>query len=186
MSWPSFIHRSLHRQVSSICHHFAPIRKLSRNSRSSASLLSPSKDVVRPEKETSLSWVQMFDESPASYGIDSWGGYVEMVPPKARLPCKRTVKLENAIDYIRHGIFTIYYRHSILGALVELTKLELNGLRVAKEGMTKMKATMVIDKDLSGAFEAQDIYTKSFASVRFDAGAALRTLESGGLFKRDE
>ncbi|KAL9009738.1 MAG: hypothetical protein Q9173_005261 [Seirophora scorigena] len=153
---------------------------------SSASLLSSTKDIVQPEKETSLSWVQMFDESPASYGIDSWGGYVEMVPPKARLPYERVVNLENALDYISHGLFTVYYRHSILKAPTELAKTELNGLRVAKEGVTKMKATMTIGKDLSGTFKVQDNYTRSVASVRFDAGAALQTLKSDGLIKSND
>lgn len=188
MYWPSFVHRSLScRQiVSSAYHLLAPIRRLNTCNGPSASLLSSGKDIVQPEKETSLSWVQMFDESPASYGIDSWGGYVEMVPPKARLPYERVVNLENALDYINHGLFTVYYRHSILKAPTELARTELNGLRVAKEGVTKMKATMTIGKDLSGTFKVQDNYTKSVASVRFDAGAALRTLKSDGLIKRDD
>ena len=130
--------------------------------------------------------MQMFDEFSVSYDIDSWGEYVEMISSKARLSCKRTVKLENAVDYIRHEMFTIYYRYSILEVLVELIKVELNDLRVAKKEMIKMKTTMIIDKNLSGAFETQDTYIKSFAFVRFDAGTALRTLESDDLFKRDE
>ena len=188
MYWPSFIHRSLSRRriVSSAYHLLAPIRRYNKCSGPSASLLSPSKDIVQPEKETSLSWVQIFDESPASYGIDSWGGYVEMIPPKARLPYERVINLENALDYISQGVFTVYYRHSILKLPTEIAKTELNGLRVAKEGVTKMKATMTIGKDLSGTFKVQDNYTKSVASVRFDAGAALRTLKSDGLIKRDD
>lgn len=130
--------------------------------------------------------MQVFDESPASYGIDSWGGYVEIVPPKARLPFERVVNLENALDYISRGLFTVYSRHSILKVPTELARTELNGLRVAKEGVTKMKATMTIGKDLSGTLKVQDNYTKSIASVRFDAGAVLRTLKSDGLIKRDD
>ena len=188
MYWPSFVHRSLScRQiVSSASHLLAPIRRLNTYTRPSASLLSSGKDVVQPTKETSLSWVQIFDESPASYGINSWGGYVEMVPLKARLPYERVVNLENALDYIKTGFFTVYYRHSNLKALTELARTELNGLRVAKEGVTKMKATMTISKDLSGTFKVQDNYTESVASVRFDAAAALRTLKSDGLIKRDD
>ena len=186
MTWPSFVHRSLScLQTISSAHHFiAPIRRLNKCSVVSDSLLSSSNDVIQ-KKETSLAWVQMFDESPASYGIDSWGGYVEMIPPKARLPYERVINLENALDYISYGIFTVYYRHSILKAPTELAKTKLNGLRVAKEGVTKMKATMTIGKDLRGTFKVQDNYTKSVASVRFDAGAALRTLKSDGLIKRD-
>lgn len=188
MNWPSFVHRSLScRQIVSSAHHLlTPIRRLNKYSGSSASLLLSGKDITQPEKETSLSWVQIFDESPASYGIESWGGYVEMVPPKARLPYERFINLENALDYISHGMFTVYYRHSILRAPTELAKIELNGLRVAKEGLTKMKATMTIGKNLSGTFKVQDNHTKSAASVRFDAGAALRTLKSDSLMKRND
>ena len=188
MYWPSFVHRSLSRRriVSSAYHLLAPIRRYNKCSGPSASLLSPGKDIIQPEKATSLSWVQIFDESPASYGIDSWGGYVEMIPPKARLPYEKVLNLENALDYISHGMFTVYYRHSILKAPIELAKIELKGLRVAKEGLTKMKAAMTIGKDLSGTFKVQDNYTKSAASVRFDAGVSLQILKSDGVIKSNE
>lgn len=107
-----------------------------------------------------------------------------MIPPKARLPYEKSATLENALDYISHGMFTVYYRHSILEGPTELAKVKLNGLRVAKEGVTRMKATMRIGKDLIGSFKAQDSYTKSVASVVFDAGAALR--KSHGLVKRND
>ena len=152
----------------------------------SASLLSSGKGLLQTKKETSLAWVRIFEESPASFCIDSWGGYVEIVPPKARLLYERVVRLENALDYISHGMFTMYYRHSILQVPTELATVELYGLRVAMEGVTKMTATMRIGKDLSGTFQVQDNYTKSVASVRFDAGAALRTLNNDGLVKRNQ
>lgn len=187
MIWPSFIHKSLLcRQVaSSACHLLAPIRGFSCSGRT-ASLLPTSKDVVQPKKETSLAWVQLFDESPASYGIESWGGYVEMIPPKARLPYERVVNLENALDYISCGMFTVYYRHSILKAPVEIARIELNGLRVAKEGLTKMEAMMTIGKNLSGTFKVQDNFTKSIASLDFDAGVALQRPQSDGIVVRNE
>ncbi|KAI9760913.1 MAG: hypothetical protein M1835_000080, partial [Candelina submexicana] len=94
--------------------------------------------------QTSLAWVQLHDESPTSYGIDLWGGYLEMIPPKAKLPCEKTASLENALDYIKHDTFIVRHRQSILEAPVELAKVELNGIRVAKNGVAKMKATMRI------------------------------------------
>ncbi len=74
-----------------------------------------------------------------------------MISPKALLPYEKTATLENALDYISHGMFTVYYRHSILEGPIEFAKVELNGLRVAKEGVAKVKTTMRIGKDLIGS-----------------------------------
>lgn len=127
----------------------------------------------------------MFDESSTSYNIDNWGRYVEMIPPKARLPYKRIINLENALNYINYEIFTIYYRYSILEAFIKFVKIKLNDLRVVKERVIKMKAIMTIDKNLRDTFKVQDNYIKSVAFVRFNARAALRTLKSDDLIKRD-
>ena len=141
---------------------------------------------VQKSQQTSLTWVQLYDESPVSYGIDTWGGYLEMIPPKARLPYEKSANLENALDYIKHGTFTIRYRQSILEAPIELAKVELNGIRVAKKGIAKAKATMRINMDLIGSFKVQDIHTKSAASLVFDAGAAFRASKGHGIVTRDE
>jgi len=188
MNLPSTVYRSLccgrisSTLLFSTTHHLiAPIRKLA-----TTSPLFSGETLVQTDRQTSLAWRQIHDESPASYGINTWGGYFEMIPPKALLPYKKTATLENALDYISHGMFTVYYRHSILEGPIELAKVELNGLRVAKEGVTKVKTTMRIGKDLMGSLKAQDSYTKSVASVVFDGGAAFRALKSHGLVKRND
>ena len=70
-----------------------------------------------------------------------------MIPPKARLSCEQTASLENALDYIKHEALRVGYRRSILKAPVE----ELNGIRVTKNRMAKMKATMRIGIDFVGS-----------------------------------
>ena len=107
-----------------------------------------------------------------------------MVPYKARLPCETFVTLENAVDYARRGSFAVYYRHSVMGPLIELAKAELKDIRIAKKGLTIIKASMRIEKDLSGTIKAQDTYTRSIASTVFSAGAALRTLKGHDLIER--
>ena len=152
--------------------------------RSTSSSHNP-KNLVQTDQK-SLAWVQLHEESSASYGIDLWGGYSEMIPPKAPLPCEKTINLENAVGYIRYENFVILYRQSILEAPVELAKVQLNGIRVAPNGVTRMKATMKIGKDLVGVFKTHDIYTKSAASVVFDAGAAFRAPRRHGIIVRDD
>lgn len=109
-----------------------------------------------------------------------------MIPPKARLPCENTASLENALDYIKHETFIVRHRQSILEAPVELAKVELDGIRVAKNGVAKLKATMKLGRDLIGSFRVHDVYTKSAASVVFDAGSAFRALKSQGIVVKSD
>jgi len=97
-----------------------------------------------------------------------------MIPAKTRLPYEKTTKFVNALDYCQSTTFSIICRHSILDAPIKLARVNLPGIRVAKEGVTKLKATMSIGKNLVGRFDVYDTYTKSKASVAFDGGAAFR------------
>ena len=137
-----------------------------------SSALQP-KNVIHANQK-SLAWIQLHDESPASYGVDLWGGYSEMIPPKAALPCEKTALLENALDYIKQETFRVRYRRLILEAHVELARVEWNGMRFGKTGVAKLRATMRIGRDLVGSFRVHDVYTKSVACVFFDAGTAFR------------
>jgi hypothetical protein len=49
-----------------------------------------------------------------------------------------------------------------------MAKVELSGLRVAKKGITKVKATLEVRKDLVGLLAVEDTSTKSVASIVFD------------------
>ena len=109
--------------------------------------------------------MQMFDEFSVSYDIDNWGEYVEMILSKARLSYERIINLENVLNYISYEIFTIYYRHSILKAFIELVKIKLNDLRIAKKKMIKMKTIMTIDKNLRDTFKVQDNYIKNVTFI---------------------
>ena len=88
--------------------------------------------------------MQMFDKFSVSYDIDSWNEYVEMISSKVRLSYERVLNLENALNYINHELFTIYYRHSILKAVIKFVRIKFNDLRIAKKEMIKMKIIMTI------------------------------------------
>jgi hypothetical protein len=63
------------------------------------------------------------------------------------------------LDYISHETFTVCYRHSDLETIIEVAAVELKDIRVAKQRVTKAKASMSIGKNLAGSFKAQDTYT---------------------------
>ena len=109
-----------------------------------------------------------------------------MIPPTARLPCGKLVDLDNSLDYIKHGTFTIRCRKSMLEAPTELAKVHLNGIGFATKGIAKAKATMEINMGLIGSFKVQDIHTKSVASGVVDAGPAFRVSKGHGIITRDE
>ncbi len=116
--------------------------------------------------------IPLHHQSPASYGIDTVNGYLELIPPKTCLPYNTTEKLQSAFDYIHSGTFTICYRLSMMHAPVEIQSVELDGVRLAKKGDAKVKIRMGLGTDLVGNFTAQDRFTRSKVSVVFDGGAA--------------
>ena len=65
--------------------------------------------------------------------------YYGMVPPKALLPHET---FESTFDYFDHEAFTICCRHSMRGDPVDITKMGLSGLRVAKKGTAMVRATV--------------------------------------------
>ena len=140
---------------------------------------------VQPN-QTSLAWVQLHDESPSGYGIQIWGGYYEMIPAKASLPFEKTENFETVKDYLKSDIFLIQYRQSILKAPVDLAKVQLDGIRVAKKGIPHFKATLKIGKDLVGHFKVHDTWTRSAASIVFDAGVAFRAPRDPAIVVRDD
>jgi len=110
-----------------------------------------------------------------------------MIPSLARLPYRKSLALESAFDYINYGSLIICYRYSMLEVPTELASIKLNGIRVGKKGISKMKATMEIGKDLVGEFRMRDSFTQSTVSVMFDGGAAFQALKkSTGLVARKD
>ena len=109
-----------------------------------------------------------------------------MISLKARLPYEKTANLQNAFDYIKQETFEIQCRQSILEVPVGLAKAELRGIRDAKAGVAKMKATMRLDRDLIGDFEVHDRYIKSAASVVFNAGRVFREFKNHSVITRNE
>lgn len=132
------------------------------------------KDAVHVNNQTSLSWVQIHHQSPASYGIFTWWGYYEMIPQGASLPYEKIESFESTLNYFDHDTFTVCYRHSVKDASIYIAKLELSELRVAKKGKTKVKITLKVEKDLVGLLAVEDTFTKSKKSMTFDAGIAFR------------
>ena len=139
------------------------------------------KAAVKTNDQTSLAWVQLHDQSPASYGILIWSGYHEMISQGASLPHDKTEIFESILDYFDHETFTVSYRHSAQDAPVNIAKVELSGLRVAKIGVTKVRTMLRVEKNLVGRFAVEDTFTKSKKSVTFDAGTAFRALNSHGI-----
>ena len=129
--------------------------------------------------------MQIHDEAPTSFGVNGWDGYHEMIPAKAWLPYKKTTNFVNALDNCHRTAFSVLSRHSMLSAPTNLAGVELPGIRVAKEGVTKIKATMSLGKNLVGTLHVYDTYTRSAASVVFDGGIALRALNNHGLIPKN-
>ena len=132
---------------------------------------------TRTDKQTSLAWVRLYDYSPASYGIRAFdGSYLELIPPKLRLPCEKSATMVSPLDYMRSVAFGICYRQSMLDTYVEIADdAVLNNIRLAKRGEAKFRVTMQMDKNLTGNFSAQDTWTKSKVSIDFDG----RLIKSG-------
>lgn len=149
--------------------------KLNTSTRVPYNPLSSDEVSPRADKHTSLAWLQLHDQSPASYGIQAFDGYLELIPPKTQLPCKKSETMESAFDYIRSVSFGICCRRTILDLPVEIAEdAELDNVRTAKKGATKFKVTMRMGKDLMGNFIVQDTWTRSKVSVDFDGGRALQ------------
>jgi len=104
-----------------------------------------------------------------------------MILPKAPLPHEKTETFESIFDYFDHETFTVCYRHSARDAPVDITKVELSGLRFTKKGITRVKVTLGVGKDLVGLFAVKNTYTKSKKSIVFDAELAFRALGSRGI-----
>ena len=139
------------------------------------------KATMQVNDQTSLSWVQLHDESPTSYGILTWMGYHELIAHKTPLPYEKTNVFESVLDYFDHDTFTVCYRHSARDAPSNLATFELSGLHVAKRGRSKIRTTLRIGKELLGFFAVEDTFTKSKKSVTFDAKPDLRVLDSHDL-----
>lgn len=108
-----------------------------------------------------------------------------MILSEVSLLYEKIVRLENAVDYMKEEIFVIQYRQSVLKVPIELARAKLDGIRIAKAGVTKMKAIMKIGKDLIDIFKAYDIYTKSATSVVFDARTAFRVSQGHDMIVKD-
>jgi len=122
-----------------------------------------------------LAWVQLLDYTPAGYGVDTFFGYVELIPPNVALPCKATRTLESAFDYLKSADIPVCYRVSMLHLPTPITHMTLSGLRMAKKEHTRMKIRMELGKDLTGTVTAWDVFTRSTTSVEFDGRAAIQT-----------
>ena len=46
---------------------------------------------------TSLAWIEIHDQSPASYGISTQYGYVEMIPFGTTLPCTAIREIRDVV-----------------------------------------------------------------------------------------
>ena len=153
----------------------APPRKLITSSQVLRDTRSSVAGPLPASEHTSLAWLQLHDQSPISYGIQAFDSYLELIPPKTPLPCKKSEIMESAFDYIRSLSFGIVSCRTMLDLPTEIAEdAALCDIRIAKKGVTKLKVTMRMGKDLIGNFVVQDTCTRSKISVDFDGGRALQ------------
>lgn len=122
-----------------------------------------------------MAWIQLHDHTPAGYGVATFFGYIELIPPNVALPCKATQALESALDYLKSTDIPVCYRASMLHAPTQITYISLNGLRIAEKRDTRLKVRVEIGKDLVGTVTAWDVFTRSTASIKFDGKVAIPT-----------
>lgn len=126
---------------------------------------------AQTETTKSLAWLQLHENSPVSYGIQAFDGYLELVPPKTPLPCEKSAKMESALDYVKGVSFQVACRGNVFDIPVNIGEAaNLQEVRFAREGEAEFKVTMWIQKDLSGELIAQDTWTRSMVSIEFDGG----------------
>ncbi|EJT69000.1 hypothetical protein GGTG_13397 [Gaeumannomyces tritici R3-111a-1] len=130
------------------------------NRRASYSSTKPAQDgislppIIKNQQRPSTLAIPIHDTSPASIGINTWDGYVQIVAPGTRLPCSRSVMMESKFDHIGED------RMQLCGYLpgprvrVDLVALWICGIRKEKKEKTKLKATVALREDLSGTFTA--------------------------------
>jgi Hsp70 protein len=125
-------------------------------------------------EQKSLAWIMLHDQSPVSYGVDSWYGYEEMIPRGAVLPQKVSMDFVNIFDYSQYCNLPIYYRRTIEDVPIKLLGFGLGELRPEKQSWWQIKITMHLGKDLIGRLEVKSKCTKSRDSITFDGGVAFR------------
>ena len=114
--------------------------------------------------------MQSYEASPTSFGLITFDGYDEMIPAGTPLPTRKKISLEGSIyDYFDEETFTVAYRYSPRDAQVEVGRATLTNIRKARAKETKLDAWMEIDRTLKGLFHVRDPFTRSEASVTFDA-----------------
>lgn len=110
----------------------------------------PRSSVAAPfqaNQHTSVAWLQVHDQSPVSYGIQAFDGYLELIPPETPLPCKKSEIMESALDYIRSVSFGIASRRNMLDLPMEIAEdAALGDIRLAKKGVPKFKVTIRMGK----------------------------------------
>ena len=132
--------------------------------------------------KTPLSWVQLFDRSPAGFGVALHSGYHEIISRGTILPCVRKIKVTTTIDYQKSGVSPLQYRLSMVHPPVDLeTCVTLEGVRQAESPVPVISLTMTLGRDLTGQFTVRDTFTWSRASVDFNGQAAA----TGGLDQED-
>lgn len=126
----------------------------------------------------SLAWTTLHDTVPQSFGVMGFSGYIEVLPRGLALPCKQTIKVVNAFDYLKYCDFPIRTRYSMLHAPVALAPdAYLRNIRQAKVGGAKFKVSISLERNLKGTMTVWDTWTRDEATVQFDANGYLGSPE---------
>lgn len=96
-------------------------------------------------------------------------GFDEMIPVGVPLPYRRKASLRTMFDNIDSDKFTLAYRHSPRHSFEVINTITLENIRKGQAKDAILYATMSIDSTLNGLLHLRDPYTKSEASLTFDA-----------------
>jgi hypothetical protein len=133
--------------------------------------------VTVDQQTSSLIAVPIYETSPASFGIDGWPGYEQFISPGTPLPCSKSMTLMSALGHIGQDIICVCGFLPATRLRVGIAKLIVVGIRKAKKEKTKLKATIVLQKDLTGTFTGRftpaDGASKGEMSVDFYGGQVL-------------
>lgn len=84
-------------------------------------------------------------------------GYLEMIPPKTPLPCKKSMEMETVLDYTREGSFGISSRRTVFDLPVKIAEdAVLPKIQLAKKGDVKCEVKMRLAKDHTGNFRVKE------------------------------
>lgn len=121
----------------------------------------------QPSTEPSFTLIQQHDKAPYSYGVETFNGYLEMIPAQTALPFSHTELLEGCFDDIKPAPWSIHCRRSILEAPVEIARSNIEDPRLFEGRETLIQIKMALNTDLKGRLTLQNMRTRRSKHIEF-------------------